>query len=94
MPFDMLDYIQSVIIQEMVGGGDAYPTNNMYKVMTYNIISHKWSQLPQYTARWFAMTVIHNKLTLVVGLEHNNRDTNVLGVVDTPLHSYDMIHLQ
>ena len=84
MPFAMSDYIQSVIIQEMmyVGGGDAYPTKNMFIVMTYNIISQEWSRLPQYTARCFAMTVIHNKLTLVGGYDHNHRETNVLGVWD------------
>ena len=82
MPFPMSGNIQSVIIQEMmyVGGGDA-PANNIYVVMTYNIISQEWSQLPQYTACWFAMTVIHNKLTLVGGY-HNYRSTNVLGVWD------------
>ena len=84
MPFAMSGYIQSVIIQEMmyVGGGYASPTNNTHIVMAYNIISHEWSQLPQYTARYFAMTVIHNKLTLVGGRDHNNRDTSVLGVWD------------
>ena len=50
--------------------------------MTYNVISQEWSQLPQYTARYFAMTVIHNKLTLVGGCDHNDRDINVLGVWD------------
>ena len=84
MPFPMSGNIQSVIIQEMmyVGGGYASPTNNMYIVMAYNIISQEWSQLPQYTARYFAMTVIHNKLTLVGGSDQNERDTNVLGVWD------------
>ena len=85
MPFAMSGNIQSVIIQEMmyVGGGDALPINNMHTVMTYNIISQEWSQLPQYTARRFTMTVIHNKLTLVGGRDHNHRDTSVLGVWDT-----------
>ena len=84
MPFAMSGNIQSVIIQEMmyVGGGDALPINNMHIVMTYNIILQEWSQLPQYTAHYFAMTVIHNKLTLVGGRDHNSRDTNVLGVWD------------
>ena len=84
MPFAMSDYIQSVIIQEMmyVGGGDASPANNIHIVMTYNIISQEWFRLPQYSACYFAMTVIHNKLTLVGGCDRNDRDTNVLGVWD------------
>ena len=87
MPFAMPGDIQSLIIQQIMyvgGGGDALPINNVHIVMTYNIISQKWSQLPQYTARWFAMTVIHNKLTLVGGIDKkiNDRVTNVLGVWD------------
>ena len=84
MPFAMINYIQSVIIQKMmyVGGGSSYSTISMSIVMTYNIISQEWSQPPPYTAHQFAMTVIHNKLTLVGGLDHNIRDTNVLGVWD------------
>ena len=82
MPFSMSGNIQSVIIQEMMYVGGGYTTSNMYIVMTYNIISQEWSQLPQYTACFFAMTVIHNKLTLVGGRDHNDRTTNVLGVWD------------
>ena len=82
--FAMTDYIQSVIIQEMmyVGRGYASSINNRYIVMTYYIISQEWSQLPQYTARYFAMTVIHNKLTLVGGCGRNDGDINELGVWD------------
>ena len=84
MPFSMSGSVKSAIIQEMmyVGGGSAMSDNNSYIVMTYNIISQEWSQLPQYTARCFAMTVIHNKLTLVGGRDRNNRETNVLGMWD------------
>ena len=84
MPFAMSDYIQSVIIQEMmyVGGGHASSINNMYIVMTYNIISQEWSQLTQYTACLFAMTIIHNKLTLVGGCDRYDKESNVLGVWD------------
>ena len=83
MPFAVPGNIQSVLIQEMmhVGGGRA-SLGNGYIVMTYNIISRKWSQLPEYTARWFAMTVIHDKLTLVGGYDHKYKVTNILGVWD------------
>ena len=85
MPFSMSGSMKSVITQEMmyVGGGDAMSANNSYIVMTYNIISQEWSQLPQCTACRFAMIVIQNKLTLVGGCDHNKRYTNVLGVWDT-----------
>ena len=83
MSFAMTDYIQSVTVQEMmyVGRGYASSINNRYIVMTYNVISQEWSQLPQYIARYFA-TVIHNKLTLVGGCRRNDRDTDTLGVWD------------
>ena len=84
MPFSMSGSMQSVIMQEVVyvGGGIASSINNMNVVMTYNIIPQEWSQLPEYTACWFAMTVIHNKLTLIGGCDYNYRDTNALGVWD------------
>ena len=85
MPYAMSAYIQSVIIQEMmyVGGGST-SADRMHIVMTYNIMSQEWSQLPEYTSRHFAMTVIHDKLTLVGGMykNYNERVTNELGVWD------------
>ena len=65
-----------------MGGGIASPANNRYIVMAYKIVSQEWSQLPQYTACWFAMTVIHNQLTLVGDCDHNDKAANVLGVWD------------
>ena len=84
MPFAMSGNMQSVIIQEImyVGGGHASSISNMYIVMTYNIMSQEWTQLPQYTARYFAMTVIHNKLTLLGGRDNILRDSNLLGLWD------------
>ena len=82
MPFKMGGYIQSVIVQGTVyvGGGDAgYETENNYIVMAYDTGSGKWSQLPPYRARDFAMTTIDDKLVLVGGEESKNV-IKVLGV--------------
>ena len=69
MPFAMYDYIQSVEVEGTlyVGGGLAYKTNNTYIVMAYDTQSCKWNTLPPYSAKWFAMTTIHNKLVFVGG---------------------------
>jgi len=77
-------YIQSVIIHEMmyVGGGRASPDNNRFIIMAYHITSQEWSLLPPYTARSFAMTVVHNKLTLVGGCDRDYNVTKLLGVWD------------
>ena len=82
MPFEMGDYIQSVIVQEIVyvGGGGSGFNNNIYIVMAYNTHSQTWHQLPPHATWGFAMVVINNKLVLVGGRNHSNDDTNILGV--------------
>ena len=69
MPFAMSDYIQSVEVEGTlyVGGGSA-KANNSYTVMAYDTQSCKWHTLPPYSAKWFTMTTIHNKLVLVGGM--------------------------
>ena len=72
MPFTMYGYIQSVEVEGTVyvGGGYADKTNNNYVVMAYDTQSCMWHTLPPYSAKWFAMTTINNKLVLVGGM-HN-----------------------
>ena len=83
MPFSMSNYIQSVEVDGTVyvGGGYADKDEDSYTVMAYSMQSCKWHTLPPYSARWFAMTTINNKLILVGGY----RDTEVdqLGVWKT-----------
>ena len=69
MPFSMSIYIQSVEVDGTVyvGGGDADKYEDHYTVMAYDMQSCKWHTLPPYSARWFAMTTINNKLILVGG---------------------------
>ena len=65
-----------------VGGGNAgLGSDNKYIVMTYDISTGKWSTLPSYRARDFAMTAINNQLVLVGGRERGNR-IKVLGLWD------------
>lgn len=73
MPFAMFDYIQSVEIDGTlyVGGGRHKKYENCCTVMSYDIKTSKWSKLSQYSAQYFAMTVINNKLVLVGGRNEN-----------------------
>ena len=69
MPFKMSSYIQSVEVDGTVyvGGGYATKDKDSYTVMAYDTQSYKWRTLPPYSAKWFAMTTINNKLILVGG---------------------------
>ena len=85
MPFSLSNYIQSVEVDETVyvGGGFAYKQEDDYTVMAYSIMqSCKWHTLPPYSARWFAMTTINNKLILVGGY-HDDSAVDQLGVWKT-----------
>ena len=76
MPFSMSNSIQSVEVDGTVyvGGGYADRAEDEYIVMTYDMQSCKWHTLPLYSARYFAMTTIHNKLILVGGYRANYVD--------------------
>ena len=71
MPFNISNYIQSVEVDGTVyvGGGDVYKHEVGYTVMAYDMKSCKWHTLPPYSTRWFAMTIINNKLILVGGYD-------------------------
>ena len=91
MPFAMCNYIQAVEVEGTVyvGGGLADKTNNMYIVMAYDTQSCKWHTLPPYSAKWFTMTTIHNKLVLVGG-RHNFDVVNQLGVWQTDSNKWTL----
>ena len=83
MPFSMSSYIQSVEVDGTVyvGGGYGDKDEDGYTVMAYSMQSCKWHTLPPYSAKWFAMTTINNKLILVGG--HHDTQVDQLGVWKT-----------
>ena len=98
MSFWMGDYVQSVVVEGTVyvGGGNAgIGSDNDYIVMTYDISTGKWTTLPRYRARHFAMTAINNQLVLVGGYKHGV-SSKVLGVWDADkkqwIHPYPEMH--
>ena len=69
MPIRMGDTVQSVVIgpSVYVGGGDGGSDHNDSTVMKLDLQRDEWTQLPQYSAIYFAMTSLDNQLVLVGG---------------------------
>ena len=81
MPFTMSD-VQSVVVQgtAYVGGGFTTSGDRQdFVVMAFDVTSWKWTTLPPYRTRYFAMTAINNQLVLVGGEDHGGA-SRVLGV--------------
>ncbi len=80
MPIKMSTTVQSVVIGDTVyvGGGGGGDAGNDCIVM--KLKHNHWTKLPEYTAKWFAMTLLANQLVLVGGLTRNVKRTNQLSV--------------
>ncbi|XP_064407255.1 uncharacterized protein LOC135352068 isoform X5 [Halichondria panicea] len=84
MPIIMRDSVQSVVIGDTVyvGGGEAVNDRDMCTVM--KLEQDQWTKLPEYTAKWFAMTSLANRLVLVGGSDPRNyKRTNQLAVFES-----------
>ena len=68
---DRLHSIQSVATgpSVYVGGGWALVYRNSCTVMKLDLQSDEWTKLPQYNAKYFAMTSFANQLVLVGGVD-------------------------
>ena len=86
MPFRTGGTVQSVVLGNKVyiGGGDAYSDRDTCMVMVYDIKRNKYSTLPQYNARYFAMTALNNQLVLAGGKDLTSRKpTNQIAVLQS-----------
>ena len=84
MPIKMGYSVQSVVIGDTVyvGGGTAINGRDMCTVM--KLEQDQWTKLPEYTAKYFAMTSLANRLVLVGGKDpRNNQPTNQLAVFES-----------
>ncbi len=84
MPIKMGCSVQSVVIGDTVyvGGGDA--VNDRDKCIVMKLEKDQWTKLPEYTAKYFAMTSLANRLVLVGGSDpRNNKLTNRLAVFES-----------
>ena len=83
MPIKMGDDVQSVVIGDTVyvGGGTA---DNDRDCTVMKLEQDQWTKLPEYTAYWFAMTSLANRLVLVGGSDpRNSKLTNQLAVFES-----------
>ncbi len=84
MPIKMGGSVQSVVISDTVyvGGGDAGYDRDMCTVM--KLEQDQWTELPEYTAKLFAMTSLTNQLVLVGGSDTRNyTPTNQVAVFES-----------
>ncbi len=89
MPIQMGTTVQSVVIGDAVyvGGGDAHNDCNSCTVM--KLEQDQLTKLPEYTAKYFAMTSLANRLVLVGGSDpRNNKRTNQLAVFESGEWTY------
>ncbi len=91
MPIQMGYSVKSVVIGDTVyvGGGGADNNRDMCTVM--KLEQDQWTKLPEYTAKWFAMTILANRLMLVGGYyPKSNKRTNQLAVFESGewIHPY------
>ena len=83
MPIEMGGSVQSVFIGDAVyvGGGAGYRDECTVMKLEQN---QWWIELPEYTAKWFAMTSFANRLVLVGGHgPRNTTKTNQLAVFES-----------
>ncbi len=96
MPIRMGTTVQSVVIGDTVyvGGGDAVKYRDKCTVM--KLEQDQWTKLPEYTAMYFAMTSLANRLVLVGGYDPRNKQrTNQLAVFESGewTHPYPPINI-
>ena len=96
MPIEMGTLVQSVVIGDTVyvGGGFAYNDRDMCTVM--KLEQDQWTKLPEYTAKFFAMTSLANRLVLVGGNNpRNKKRTNQLAVFESGewTHTYPPMNI-
>ena len=96
MPIKMGGSVQSVVIGDTVyiGGGGAFSDRDGCTVM--KLEQDRWTKLPEYTAQWFAMTSLANRLVLVGGRDpRNNKRTNQLSIFESGewTHSYPPMNI-
>ena len=96
MPMKMSTSVQSVVISYMVyvGGGDA--DNDRDRCTVMKLEQDKWTELPEYTAKYFAMISLANRLVLVGGFDIRNKNrTNQLAVFESGewTHPYPLMKI-
>ena len=83
MKYGMTEYPRCVVLERSVYVGGGYTgIDDQYYVQVFNMKTNKWSRLPRYRYKYFAMTVINHHLTLVGGRGVDLKVTNQLAVYE------------
>ena len=71
MPIKTSGTVQSAVIADFVyvGGGDEGNNRDSCTVVKFDLQRDEWTKLPQYSAKWFAMTSHANELVLLGGAD-------------------------
>ncbi|XP_064389884.1 uncharacterized protein LOC135337826 isoform X2 [Halichondria panicea] len=69
MPIKMCSTVQSVVIGDTVYVGGGGVSNSFDMCTVVQLKQDQWTKLPEYTALWFAMTSLANRLVLVGGCD-------------------------
>ena len=81
MPIKMGYSVQSVVIGDTVYVGGGFAVNDRDICTVMKLKQDQWTKLPKYTAKYFAMTSLANRLVLVGGRDpRNSKGTNQLSV--------------
>ncbi|XP_064407558.1 uncharacterized protein LOC135352317 [Halichondria panicea] len=81
MPIKMGISVQSVVIGDTVYVGGGFADNDRDRCTVMKLEQDQWTKLPEYTAMYFAMTSLANRLVLVGGYDPSNKKrTNQLAV--------------
>ncbi len=84
MPIKMSGSVQSVVIGDTVYVGGGLAGNHRDSCTVMKLEQDQWTKLPEYTAKYFAMTSLANRLVLVGGRDpRNNERTNQLAVFES-----------
>ncbi len=84
MPIKMGTSVQSVVISDTVYVGGGYADNDRDSCTVMKLEQDQWTKLPEYTAKFFAMTSLANRLVLVGGRHPSiNKRTNQLAVFES-----------
>ena len=84
MPIKMGISVQSVVIGDTVYVGGGTAVNDRDKCTVMKLEQDQWTKLPEYTAKWFAMTSLANRLVLVGGIDPRNlKRANQLAVFES-----------
>ncbi len=100
MPIKMGTTVQSVVVGDTVyvGGGGAGIGigNDRDECTVIKLEKDQWTKLPEYTAKYFAMTSLANRLVLVGGRDpKNSKRTNQIGIFESGewTHSYPPMNI-